>query len=341
MNDRDSNNVRKTIPCDNLYQLYVNEAKADEEIAAIFRVSKNSIYRRRQDCGIPTRTGMSDRQSKKTRITLDREELRHLYVDQQKSEKEIAAIMGCDHRIVKRNLSEYGIEIRPVVHLHDIIDRDNLRRMYETDKRSDASIAKEFDVSSAAVYHLRQRYGIKSRVELMRARVDDADLKDMYQDKRMSATDIASNLGCNESVIYGRLKELGIPLHEDHSKERGEYLKWCREESKRCKQGMASILGGKCHICHRTEMSQTHIHHMCYIPDDIIYENYKNKNEYYIDLYPVVKKEVWRFRLLCGTCHILIGQMSVRPPEQIPLIIDILHTMDEKRHSHPTKYEDL
>ena len=341
MNNKNSNNIRKTIPCDRLYQLYVNEAKTDAEIASMFKVSKNSVYRRRQDCGIPARKGSSDRQSKNRRIQLDKERLRHLYVDLQKSEKEIATVMGCDFRIVKRNLADYGIKTRKTVHIHDKIDKDSLRRMYEGDKRSDPSIAKEFGVSSTSIYQLRKRYGIKSHVEQMRSRVNDADLRGMYRDKSMSLSDIAGRLGCSLSVIYDRLETMGVPLREDHSKERGEYLKWCKIEGQRCKREIKSVLGGHCHICNRSDSKQFHIHHMCYIPADIIYDNYKVKYEYYIDLHPVVMKETWRFRLLCGTCHSLLGPLPKWPAEQTHRMIDILSIMDAKRYIHPIRYEQL
>ena len=341
MNNKDTNNVRKTIPCDRLYQLYVNEAKADAEIALLFKVSKNSVYRRRQDCSIPTRKGSSDKQSKSRRILLDRELLRRLYVDLQKSEKEIATVMECDFRIVKRNLADYGIEARKATYIHDKIDKDSLRRMYETDKRSDTSIAKEFGVSSASISQLRKRYGIKSHVEQMRSRVDDADLRGMYRDKSMSPSDIANRLGCSLSVVYHRLKAMGVPLREDHSKERGEYLKWCKIEGQRCTREIKSVLGGRCQICNRPDAKQFHIHHMCYIPDDIIYGNYKVKYEYYIDLHPVVMKETWRFRLLCGTCHSLLGPLPKWPAEQTHRMIEMLSIMDAKRYIHPIRYEQL
>lgn len=341
MNNKESNNIRKTIPCDRLYQLYVNEAKADAEIAPMFKVSKNSVYRRRQDCGISTRKGPSDKQSKNRRILLDRELLRHLYVDLQKNEKEVAAVMGCDFRTVKRNLADYGIEVRKAAHIHDKIDKDGLRRMYETDKRSDTSIAKEFGVSSASISQLRKRYGIKSHVEQMRSRVDDADLRGMYRDKSMSPSDIANRLGCSLSVVYRRLKMMGVSLREDHSEKRGEYLKWCKIEGQRCKREIKSVLGGRCQICNRSDAKQLHIHHMCYIPDDIIYGNYKVKDEYYIDLHPVVMKETWRFRLLCGTCHSLLGPLPKWPAEQTHKMIDMLSSMDAKRYIHPIRYGQL
>lgn len=342
MNDKDSNNVRKTVPCDKLYQLYVNEAKSDADIASLFKVSKNSIYRRRVDCGIPTRKGMSNKQSK-SKIILDRERLRHLYVDQQKNEKEVAAILGCDPRIVKRNLSDYGIKIRKIIHIHDKIDKDNLRRMCEIDGRTDISIAQEFDVSYASVYQLRKRYGIKSRITLLHSRIKAADLKDMYRDKNMSVSDISISLDCGESTIYDRLKILGIPLRENHSKARGEYLKWCKKEGARSKQEMELFLGGRCQICHRTNVKQFHIHHMCYMPfpNDIIYDNYAYSDEYHIMLRSVVMSEKWRFRLLCGACHQIIGPLAVWPFRQTNLLNDILHIMDEKRYVYPTNYNDL
>ncbi len=340
MNGKESNNIRKTIPCGKLRQMYVNEAKSDAIIASMFKVSKNSVQRRRQDCDIPTRMGPSYRQSK-TRIRLDRERLLHLYVDQQKNEKEIAAIMGCDFRIVKRNLSDYGIKVRKVQRLYDVIGKDSLRRMYETDLRTDASIAEEFGVSLGAIYQLRKRYGIKSRLTLMRARIESADLKGMYRNKHMSASDIANKLGCSESVIYNRLEALGIPLHEDHSRGQSEYLRWCKVEGRKSRQRMISFLGGRCQICSRAHLRQYHIHHMCYMASgDIVRGDYVNRHEYYVMLHQAVMREKWRFRLLCGTCHSLIGPLSTWLPGQVNALTDILRVMDEKKHEHPTRYDD-
>ena len=68
--------------------------------------------------------------------------------------------------------------------------------MYGVDRRTDASIAKEFGVSNGSVYKIRKRYGIQSRVTLMRSRVKDADLKDMYQDNHMPVSYISNKLDC-------------------------------------------------------------------------------------------------------------------------------------------------
>ena len=112
-------------------------------------------------------------------------------------------------------------------------------------------------------------------------------------------------------------------------------------EGQRCKREIESALGGYCQICNRLDAKPFHIHHMCYVPNDIIYDNYKVKGEYYVALHPVVMKATWRFRLLCGTCHSLLGSLPKWPAEQTHRMIYVLSTMDEKRYVSPTRYEQL
>ena len=52
---------------------------------------------------------------------------------------------------------------------------------------------------------------------------------------------------------------------------------------------MLKILGEHCNICKRDGIT-LHIHHMYYNPDDVIYDNYSNPMEYYVNLYNLVKK---------------------------------------------------
>ena len=75
-------------------------------------------------------------------------------------------------------------------------------------------------------------------------------------------------------------------------------------------------LGGKCRIkgCRKPYAGLT-AHHMRYIPNDVIYKNYKpynstNKLRYLTDLYPLVKQNKSRFKLLCSTHHQALEKLT-------------------------------
>ena len=81
---------------------------------------------------------------------------------------------------------------------------------------------------------------------------------------------------------------------------------------------------------------------MCYLPDDVIYDNYpKNHQKYYVDLYELVVRERWRFRLLCGSCHMVMGTMERHPPDDVDRMLGIVEEMDAMRATHPTEHRAL
>ena len=331
--------LRKNIPCDELREKYLDEGKSEAEIAKEYGCGKSTIARRRADCDIPGRRGPSATQIKR-RAFINRETLERLYVAEGKSEKDIGAIKNRDPRTVRRLLLDHNIPMRKRQAPRDRITQETLRRMYVVDHRSMASIAREFECSRKAVSGLLNEYGIEKRRKRFDGILTKEFLTEAYVDDEMSAKEIAEKVGCGTYTVYKYIHRHGIRTREDRSAEYKSFLARCRVEGQRRRSEIVEMLGGRCSICRRDKVT-LHIHHMCYMPDDVIYDNYPNNPmKYYIDLHGVVVREQRRFRLLCGGCHRLIGSME-RRSEDIGRMLDIIKEMDAMRDIHPTKHQAL
>ena len=331
--------LRKDIPCDELRRKYLGEGKSEADIAKEYGCGKSTIARRRADCNIPTRRGLSATQIKQ-RISEDRDRLEQLYVTEGKSMKDMGAVLNRDPRTVRRLLRDHNIPIRKRQTPGDRISPETLRRLYVIDHRTITSIAREFECSKKAISNLLEECEIEKR----RKRFDDVLTKEFltetYVDKETSAKKIAKTVDCSPYTVYKYLHQHGIRTREDRSAEHKSFMARCSAEGQQRRSDILEMLGGRCSICHR-DKDPLHIHHMCYMPDDIIYDNYlKNLPKYYIDLHGVVMREQWRFRLLCGGCHMLVGRMA-QHSEDIDRVRGILKEMDAMRAMHPTEHQTL
>lgn len=332
--------LRADIPCDELRKKYRDEGKSEADIAKEYGCGKSTIGRRRAECGIPTRRGSSAVQIKR-RVSIDRARLERLYVTEGKSEKEIGAIVNHDPRTVRRLLRDHGIPLRERRTHRDRISPETLRRMYTTDRRSIASIAREFECAAQVVSDLLREYGIEKRRNRLDSILTKEFLTEMYVDKDMSAKEIAKIVGCGAAAVHRHIRRHGIPTREDHSAEHGSFLARCRTEGRQRRLDIVEMLGGRCNICRRDKV-KLHIHHMCYVPDDVIYDNYpRNRPKYYVDLYPLVCDNPDRFRLLCGSCHMVMGKMERHPPGDVDRMLGIVEEMDAMRATHPTEHRAL
>lgn len=331
---------RVSIPCGELRKKYLDEEKSDADIAKEYGCGGSSVWRRRAECGIPARRRSGARQMK-LRAVIDRAILEQLYTKEGKSEKEIGVVVNRDPRTVRRCLLDFGILIRERRTHRSMVSPETLRRMYVTDHRSIGSIAREFKCLHRVVSGLLDEYGIEKRNNRLDRILTKEFLVDRYVDKSLSVKEITKDVGCGEAAVYRRLHRYDIPTREDRSAERGSFLAKCRLEGRRRQLEIKGMLGGRCNICHR-DKGALQIHHMWYVPNDIIYDNYsKNRMEYYIDLYDKVVQELERFRLVCGTCHKMIGRIEKCPSEDVTRLLDVVKEMDIMRTAHPTEHGAL
>lgn len=80
--------------------------------------------------------------------------------------------------------------------------------------------------------------------------------------------------------------------------------------------GKIIIGGGKCFVCGcRISKRGMVIHHLWYIFNDVVYKNYKPRNDtntlrYYTDLEPLVIEDNKRFMYLCNPCHTSVEKLN-------------------------------
>lgn len=157
--------------------------------------------------------------SKKIYVTV--KELRKLYVVKQLPMEEIARRKGCSLGTIYRRLCEARIPRRSRretirlargLQLKDV----ELVAMYR-EGLSANKIAHRVDCSVATVLVRLQAGGVarRSSSEAMLldrgVQISDEQLRELYVKKRLSAGDIAQQVGCTSTTIYRHLKHAGIP----------------------------------------------------------------------------------------------------------------------------------
>jgi hypothetical protein len=101
----------------------------------------------------------------KSRISLDVEMLKGLYLEQRKTTREIAAITGASPKTVIRRLQAAGVELRAPGPEHHMQLKDAvwLRHQYEVLGKSSILIADEIGASGGVVATWLRQHGIKAR----------------------------------------------------------------------------------------------------------------------------------------------------------------------------------
>uniref|UniRef100_A0AAU2VC43 TniQ family protein n=1 Tax=Streptomyces sp. NBC_00003 TaxID=2903608 RepID=A0AAU2VC43_9ACTN len=99
---------------------------------------------------------------------LDPKELRRLYIDEQRSTPQIAALVGCTPSVIGRYLKEAGLPIRrrtqPLTAADGtLVTPAWLKTAYHDHGRTTIDIADELDCHNAYISHLLKRYGIPAR----------------------------------------------------------------------------------------------------------------------------------------------------------------------------------
>lgn len=157
--------------------------------------------------------------SKKIYITV--RELRKLYMVEQFPMEEIARQMNCSVGTIYRKLCTAGITRRSrrealklARGLH--LDDQKLAMMYQKGLSS-KKIAELVGCSSATICSRLEIAGVarRSSSEVMLqdrgVQIRDEQLRELYVKKRLSAEDIAQQVGCTSTTIYRHLDAAGVP----------------------------------------------------------------------------------------------------------------------------------
>jgi len=159
---------------------------------------------------------------------LDETTLRRLYLDEQRSIREIAQLEHVSTRTVYNALIRYRIPRRaagfrsPRIQPANITpDEPTLRRLYLGEERSIRNIAALYHVSTRMVYDALSRHRIPRRttghrkqsatvLDLADGAIDEATLRHMYEAEGQSIAAIAAALSCAPSRIRNALVGWGI-----------------------------------------------------------------------------------------------------------------------------------
>jgi hypothetical protein len=163
-------------------------------------------------------------------LVLDESELRHLYLEEQRSIRSIAALFQVSTYAIYNALIRYHIPRHPSgfrsPHGQPVkaqLDEAMLRRLYLDEKRSIRNIAALHKVSTRHVQTALVRYRIPRRtsgqqrprpnvITLGDGVLDKATLQRLYQDDGQSIAAIAASIACSPSGIRNALVRWDIPL---------------------------------------------------------------------------------------------------------------------------------
>ena len=137
-----------------------------------------------------------------------REELYRIYIEEDHSQKETAAIFGVCYATMNKWLKEYAIKKvltkRPAA--------STLRKMNRKRRMTAEDIAREYNVSTRTVYGWFKKVGLpmKSGARLLHPTPPDDELYRLYITENLSQAEMARYYGASENYISWWLRDAGI-----------------------------------------------------------------------------------------------------------------------------------
>ena len=170
--------------------------------------------------------GLLKKQSKAIKV-LDEADVRHAYLDENKSFTEMAKQFKCSKAGLRRLVVRLGIHkpdltVRKEWKKFKLTEQE-LREMYVDKKMADKEIARQIGVGSATVYKWRVRWNIYRDKHFRRVDLPEDELREMYVDKKMRMKDIAKVFDCAISLIRSNLLRYKLSVgQENYNKRRTE-----------------------------------------------------------------------------------------------------------------------
>ena len=329
---------RIDLPPKVLERKYMVEKKTAAEIAKELGVDAMLVNTNLHRAGIPVRPT-----NNKPRIITPKEDLVRMYQNEGLSISDIGLKLGCDPQLVWRRLKKYGIPRRNSGTIsRTMITKEALRRMYVDEQKSAAMIARELRCSDGTVLNRLKEYGFEIRGQSLGNVITKNDLQRLYVSEGRSAKEIAEMYKCHEKTIQAYRRKFGIHKRRDYSDKYYARHRKMRPEGERLFAEMKEMLGGRCSACGQGSVPLV-IHHMYYLPDDVISKNYRSSRQYvyHIHLHPLVRDNPSRFRLLCSGCHRAISLLYEFRVDARARMLDAVKVMIDMRRDHPTKHADL
>ena len=191
-----------------LRTMYVDQLMSSTAIGAELGVKAPVVLRRLRAAGVEPRP------SGRRRASLDPDQLRTMYLDQEKPATEIAGLLGFDAATVRDHLRTAGVEIRLGASRRPLdIDASQLRTMYIDRQMSMAAIGAKLEVSQSVVRRNLDAAGIEIRRHSNpRLDLDVEQLRTMYVNQLMTVQAIATELGVSPKGVRRQLRAAGVAI---------------------------------------------------------------------------------------------------------------------------------
>lgn len=199
-----------------LNHLYKDHDLLQNEISDVFNCSKTTIK---------TWFNKNDISVNRYKYEMPEEELKMLYVEEERSMEDIAEYYGCSYLAVRNRIENYGIEKRKSGELAspnntDYRESEVLTKLYYDEKMSLQEISDKYSVSYGTIKHHFEKNGIDrrglSKAHKIRYSKQDKPYRDketvetLYKEEMMTTREIADYFDVSQICITKALKDYNI-----------------------------------------------------------------------------------------------------------------------------------
>jgi DNA-binding CsgD family transcriptional regulator len=199
--------MEKELDKKTLRRLYITEKRSIRDIAKMYGCSYFAIRYRCIKYGIKLRPVSS------WRIRIDKSVLKRLYAKDNKSSKEIADILSCSSATILKRFKEYSIPLRN--QRIKGITKPLLKKFYLKEGKTIREIAEIMGCSGEVIRKRCKQFDIPLRNPgTKKIHMNESTLRKLYVKEGNNLTEIAKILNCSTSVIFQRVKRLGLKKRE-------------------------------------------------------------------------------------------------------------------------------
>lgn len=322
-----------------LGDMYTVQCMTIQQISAKTGISRDLIRGNLKRFNIPIRPDNATKRVNK----IPKKDLEDMYVRQGCHVNEIGRKFEVSKYTVYRQLDEYDIPRRNSGTMpRTMFSKETLKRMHVNEKKSTVQISRELNCSEVTIWKKLKEFNIEIRGRNLGKILTKDKLTQLYSEENKSTKEIGNIFNCAPATIHAYLRKFDIPVHRNYSRPEYEKKRQLRKLGLDRFAEMKRWFGDRCHVCGRTD--KLSIHHMWYLKSgDAVDKKYttSDKHVYYNELYPLVKSEPDRFRLLCNTCHKIVGLFQSLNSESRKRMLVEAHTQNQMRIKYPTRYKDL
>lgn len=200
--------TKKNIPKTLLKDMYLKKKMSGEEIGKEIGVSGSLVIRALHAHGIKLRTS-----TQLKNIVLPKTKLKELYCKKKMTMKAVGEEFGVCYLVVRRNLDNYGIRVRPSTDRRRFITKAKLTDMYCKKKMTMEEICKELKTGRTLIRNRLKEFNIEIRPRNYipyKPPITKTKLTELYCKKRMTIGEVSEEVGIHRGVVRRLMTRYGI-----------------------------------------------------------------------------------------------------------------------------------